>query len=60
MNTQSLAKPTKVTELSAQKCNVLELKKRLISQKKKEIFQSRVIIFCFCLSLGTIGYFVIL
>jgi len=59
MSTETLSKSDKFNELNKHKCNVAVLKKRLVMEKKKEIFQNRIVLLTFCLSLGIIGYFVI-
>ncbi len=59
MSTEILNKTSKNQHLKGYRCNVAQLKERLILQKKKEIFQKRIILTTFCVSLGVIGYFVI-
>jgi len=43
--------------MSPRKVNIDVLKKRVITEKKKEALQSKIIIFSVCLSIGIIGYF---
>ena len=66
MSTESLSKTSdikisetksKVIRMSPRKVNIDVLKKRVITKKKKEAFQSKIIIFSICLSIGILGYF---
>ena len=50
-------KKPKVIQMSPRKINIDVLKKRVITKKKKEAFQSKIIIFSVCLSIGILGYF---
>ena len=47
----------RVIRMSPHKVNIDVLKKRVITKKKKEAFQSKIIIFSVCLSIGILGYF---
>ena len=54
--------PSKVSEkqdLSPNKVNIDVLKKRVLEEKKKERFQSRILMGMFCLSLAILGYIVV-
>ncbi len=54
--------PQKVSDkkdLSPKKVNIDVLKKRVFEEKKRERFQSRVIIGMFCLSIALLGYIVV-
>ena len=66
MSTESLSKTSdieisekksKIIRMSPRKVNIDVLKKRVITKKKKEAFQSKIIIFSVCLSIGILGYF---
>ena len=48
---------SKVIRMSPRKVNIDVLKKRVITKKKKEALQSRIIILSVCLSIGILGYF---
>ena len=50
-------KKPKLTRMSPRKVNIDVLKKRVINKKKKEAFQSKIIILSVCLSIGLLGYF---
>ena len=50
-------KTQRVIRMSPHKVNIDVLKKRVITKKKKEAFQSKIIIFSVCLSIGILGYF---
>ena len=50
-------KKSKLTRMSPRKVNIDVLKKRVINKKKKEAFQSKIIILSVCLSIGLLGYF---
>ena len=54
--------PQKVSDkkdLSPKKVNIDVLKKRVFEEKKRERFQSRVLIVMFCLSVAILGYIVV-
>ena len=54
--------PHKISEkkdLSPNKVNIEVLKKRVFEEKKRERFQSRVLIGMFCLSVAILGYIVV-
>ena len=54
--------PQKVSDkkdLSPKKVNIDVLKKRVFEEKKRERFQSRVLIGMFCLSVAILGYIVV-
>ena len=70
MSTESLNRISVVTEvypekisakkdLSPNKVNIDVLKKRVFEEKKKERFQSRILMGMFCLSLAILGYIVV-
>ena len=70
MSTESLNKvsvitseyPERISEkknLSPKKVNIDVLKKRVFEEKKRERFQSRVMMGMFCLSLAILGYIVV-
>ncbi len=70
MSTESLNRTSVVTEvypekisakkdLSPNKVNIDVLKKRVFEEKKKERFQSRILMGIFCLSLAILGYIVV-
>ncbi len=46
-------------DLSPNKVNIDVLKKRVLEEKKKERFQSRILMGMFCLSLAILGYIVV-
>ena len=46
-------------DLSPNKVNIDVLKKRVFEEKKKERFQSRILMGMFCLSLAILGYIVV-
>ena len=46
-------------DLSPNKVNIDLLKKRVFEEKKKERFQSRILMGIFCLSLAILGYIVV-
>ena len=46
-------------DLSPNKVNIDVLKKRVLEEKKKERFQSRILMAMFCLSLAILGYIVV-
>ena len=50
-------KTQRVIRMSPHKVNIDVLKKRVITKKKKEAFQSKIIIFSVCLSIGILAYF---
>ena len=50
-------KESKLTRMSPRKVNIDVLKKRVITEKKKEALQSKIIILSVCLSIGILGYF---
>ena len=50
-------KKLRVIQMSPRKVNIDVLKKRVITKKKKEAFQSKIIIFSVCISIGILGYF---
>ena len=52
-----LKKKSKLTRMSPRKVNIDVLKKRVITEKKKEALQSKIIILSVCLSIGILGYF---
>ena len=56
-NIQIPEKKSRVIRMSPSKVNIDVLKKRVITKKKKEAFQSKIIIFSVCLSIGILGYF---
>ena len=56
------AYPQKVSDkkdLSPNKVNIDVLKKRVYEEKKRERFQSRVLVLMFCLSIAILGYIVV-
>ena len=70
MSIESLNRTSVVTEvypekisakkdLSPNKVNIDVLKKRVFEEKKKERFQSRILMGMFCLSLAILGYIVV-
>ena len=50
-------KKQRVIRMSPRKVNIDVLKKRVITEKKKEALQSKIIILSVCLSIGILGYF---
>ena len=56
-NIEISEKKLRVIRISPRKVNIDVLKKRVITKKKKEAFQSKIIIFSVCLSIGILGYF---
>ena len=50
-------KKSKLIRMSPRKVNIDVLKKRVITEKKKEALQSKIIILSVCLSIGILGYF---
>ena len=56
-NVKIYKKKSKVIRMPPRKVNIDVLKKRVITKKKKEAFQSKIIIFSVCLSIGILGYF---
>ena len=50
-------KKSKLIRMSPRKVNIDVLKKRVITKKKKEALQSKIIILSVCLSIGILGYF---
>ena len=48
---------SRVIRMSPRKVNIDVLKKRVITKKKKEAFQSKIIILSVRLSIGILGYF---
>ena len=50
-------KKSNLIRLSPRKVNIDVLKKRVITKKKKEALQSKIIILSVCLSIGILGYF---
>ena len=50
-------KKSKIIRVSPRKVNIDDLKKRVITKKKKEALQSKIIILSVCLSIGILGYF---
>ena len=52
-----LKKKSKLTRMSPRKVNIDVLKKRVITEKKKEALQSKIIILSVCLSIGILGFF---
>ena len=52
-----IPKKPRVTRMSPRKVNIDVLKKRVITEKKKEALQSKIIILSVCLSIGILGYF---
>ena len=50
-------KKSKVIRVSPRKVNIDVLKKRVLTKKKKEALQSKIIILSVCLSIGILGYF---
>ena len=50
-------KKRRVIRMSTRKVNIDVLKKRVITEKKKEALQSKIIILSVCLSIGILGYF---
>ena len=56
-NIEITKKKSKVIRMSPHKVNIDVLKKRVITKKKKEALQSKIIILSVCLSIGILGYF---
>ena len=56
-NIQIPEKKSRVIRMSPRKVNINVLKKRVITKKKKEAFQSKIIILSVCLSIGILSYF---
>ena len=56
-NIEITKKKSKVIRMSSHKVNIDVLKKRVITKKKKEALQSKIIILSVCLSIGILGYF---
>ena len=56
-NIEITEKKPRVIPMSTRKVNIDVLKRRVIIKKKKEAFQSKIIIFSVCLSIGILGYF---
>ena len=50
-------KKRRVIRMSPRKVNIDVLKKRVITEKKKEALQSKIIILSVCLSIGILCYF---
>jgi hypothetical protein len=48
---------SKSIRMSPNKVNIDVLKNRVITEKKKKAFQSRIILFSVFLSIGILGYF---
>tara|TARA_B100000989_G_scaffold142451_1_gene106080 strand:- start:1541 stop:1747 length:207 start_codon:yes stop_codon:yes gene_type:complete len=44
-------------QMSPNKVNIDVLKKRVITKKKKEALQTKLIVFSVCLSVGILGFF---
>ena len=59
INAEYLEKISEKKELSPSKVNIDVLKKRVFEEKKRERFQSRVMMGMFCLSLAILGYIVV-
>jgi hypothetical protein len=61
LNRTSDIKTTKINSksirMSPNKVNIDVLKNRVITEKKKKAFQSRIILFSVFLSIGILGYF---
>ncbi len=61
LNRTSDIKTTKINSksirMSPSKVNIDVLKNRVINEKKKKAFQSRIILFSVFLSIGILGYF---
>ena len=51
-------KKSKSIRMSHSKVNIDVLKNRVITEKKKKAFQSKIILFSVFLSIGILGYFV--
>ena len=49
---------SKSIRMSPSKVNIDVLKNRVITEKKKKAFQSKIILFSVFLSIGILGYFV--
>ena len=52
-----IPKKPRAIRMSPRKVNIDVLKKRVITEKKKEALQSKIIILSVCLSIGILGYF---
>ena len=50
-------KKSKSNRISTSKVNIDVLKNRVITEKKKKAFQSKIILFSVFLSIGILGYF---
>ena len=50
-------KKSKLIRMSPRKVNIDVLKKRVITERKKEALQSKIIILSVCLSIGILGFF---
>ena len=50
-------KKSRLIRMAPRKVNIDVLKKRVITEKKKEALQSKIIILSVCLSIGILGYF---
>ena len=59
INAEYLEKISEKKELSPSKVNIDVLKKRVFEEKKRERFQSRVMMGMFCLSLAILGYIIV-
>ena len=49
-------KKSNLIRMSPRKVNIDVLKKRVITKRKKEALQSKIIILSVCLSIGILGY----
>ena len=56
-NIEITEKKSRLIRMSPRKVNIDVLKKRVITKKKKEAFQSKIIILSVCLSIGILSYF---
>ena len=52
-----IKKKSKSIRMSPSKVNIDVLKNRVITEKKKKAFQSKIILFSVFLSIGILGYF---
>ena len=52
-------KISKKRDMSPNSVNIDVLKKRVYEEKKRERFQSRVLVLMFCLSIAILGYIVV-
>ena len=59
INAEYPEKISEKKELSPKKVNIDVLKKRVFEEKKRERFQSRVMMGMFCLSLAILGYAIV-